>query len=638
MKRNYLFLFLIATVLLACNTKKKLEVPTYTLEQFYKNKSVSGGSFSSDNSKLLVSSNETGIYNLFELPVDGSPAKQLTNSTKESYFAIGYLPNSDKVLFSADQGGNENNHIYMRSENGEIHDITPFKNCKAGFYAWARDQKSLFYQCNKRNPRYMDLYQLQLNDLLAGNYENAKLIYENNEGLGIEAKSKNNRYLALTKSITTNNNEMYLYDLKRKRKIHISKHDGDVKFSPQFFSLDHKYLYYTSNESSDFVYLCKYHIPTGKSELVYKTAWDVWYAYQTYNEKYRVIGINEDGRTKVKVFDLKTNTEVKFPEIKGASIKSVGISKDEKRVRLVAGTSVSPSNIYVFDIGDNKAKQITNNLNPEINPENLVEAQVIRYPSFDGLEIPAIYYQPKIASKDHKVPAILFMHGGPGGQSRVGYSSLLQFVVNHGYAVLAVNNRGSSGYGKAFFAMDDRKHGDVDLKDCIWAKKFLKSTGVIDENKIGITGGSYGGYLTMAALTFAPEEFEVGVNIFGVTNWLRTLKSIPPYWESFRKALYAEMGDPNTIDSVALYNKSPLFFADQVKKPLMVLQGANDVRVLQVESDEIVAAVRKNRVPVEYVVFDDEGHGFRKKENEIEGYGKMLNFLDQYLKKEVQNN
>jgi dipeptidyl aminopeptidase/acylaminoacyl peptidase len=230
------------------------------------------------------------------------------------------------------------------------------------------------------------------------------------------------------------------------------------------------------------------------------------------------------------------------------------------------------------------------------------------------------------------------MHGGPGGQSRVGYSSLLQFVVNHGYAVLAVNNRGSSGYGKAFFAMDDRKHGDVDLKDCIWAKKFLKSTGVIDENKIGITGGSYGGYLTMAALTFAPEEFEVGVNIFGVTNWLRTLKSIPPYWESFRKALYAEMGDPNTIDSVALHNKSPLFFADQVKKPLMVLQGANDVRVLQVESDEIVAAVRKNGVPVEYVVFDDEGHGFRKKENEIEGYGKMLNFLDQYLKKEVQSN
>ena len=140
----------------------------------------------------------------------------------------------------------------------------------------------------------------------------------------------------------------------------------------------------------------------------------------------------------------------------------------------------------------------------------------------------------------------------------------------------------------------------------------------------------------MAALTFAPEEFAAGVNLFGVTNWIRTARSIPPYWESFRKALYDEMGDPNTGDSIMLYNKSPLFHAEKVTKPLMVLQGANDPRVLQVESDEIVAAVRNNGVPVEYVLFDDEGHGFVKKENEIEGYGKIKEFLDTYLKGETK--
>ena len=154
--------------------------------------------------------------------------------------------------------------------------------------------------------------------------------------------------------------------------------------------------------------------------------------------------------------------------------------------------------------------------------------------------------------------------------------------------------------------------------------------------KVGIIGGSYGGYMTMAALTFEPEAFEVGVNIFGVTNWLRTLKSIPPYWESFRKALYDEMGDPTTADSVRLYEISPLFHTENVTKPLMVLQGANDVRVLQVESDEIVEGVKSNGVPVEYVIFDDEGHGFRKKENEIKGYGQIKEFLDQYLKGEKQ--
>jgi dipeptidyl aminopeptidase/acylaminoacyl peptidase len=163
------------------------------------------------------------------------------------------------------------------------------------------------------------------------------------------------------------------------------------------------------------------------------------------------------------------------------------------------------------------------------------------------------------------------------------------------------------------------------------AKDYLASTGYVDTAKIGIIGGSYGGFMVMAALTLHPEEFEVGVNIFGVTNWIRTLKSIPPWWESFKKALYEEMGDP-VEDSARLYRISPLFHADKITKPFIVLQGANDPRVLQVESDEIVTAARENGVYVEYVLFDDEGHGFVKKENEIEGYGRILEFLDKQLK------
>jgi dipeptidyl aminopeptidase/acylaminoacyl peptidase len=196
---------------------------------------------------------------------------------------------------------------------------------------------------------------------------------------------------------------------------------------------------------------------------------------------------------------------------------------------------------------------------------------------------------------------------------------------------LCVNNRGSSGYGKSFYAADDLKHGNEDLKDCIAGKKYLQTLATIDTSKIGILGGSYGGYMVMAALTFAPEEFAVGVNYFGVTNWLRTLKSIPPWWASFRDALYKELGDP-VKDSVALYNKSPLFHANKIKRPFIVLQGSNDPRVLQVESDEMVAAARKNGVPVEYVVFPDEGHGFVKKENIIKGTEEVLKFLDKHLK------
>ncbi len=286
--------------------------------------------------------------------------------------------------------------------------------------------------------------------------------------------------------------------------------------------------------------------------------------------------------------------------------------------------------MYNFENGE--LKKLTNTLNPEINPDQLVEGKVVRYKSFDGLEIPAIYYQPKTATADSQVPGLVWVHGGPGGQSRLNYFALIQFLVNHGYAILAVNNRGSSGYGKTFFHLDDQNHGDEDLKDCVAGKEFLASTGVVDMERIGIIGGSYGGYMVMAALAFEPDAFNVGVNIFGVTNWIRTLRSIPPHWESFKEALYKEMGDPYSEDSVRLYKISPLFHAQNVTKPLMVLQGANDIRVLQVESDEIVEAVKANDVPVEYVIFDDEGHGFRKKENEIEGYGKIGEFLDKYLK------
>jgi dipeptidyl aminopeptidase/acylaminoacyl peptidase len=208
----------------------------------------------------------------------------------------------------------------------------------------------------------------------------------------------------------------------------------------------------------------------------------------------------------------------------------------------------------------------------------------------------------------------------------------VQYLVNHGYAVYAINNRGSSGYGKRFYAADDRKHGEADLDDVVASKNMLIATGKVHADAVGVIGGSYGGYMTLAALTFRPEVFDVGVNIFGVSNWLRTLESIPPWWEAQRIALYAELGDP-VKDKERLTRISPLFHAKNIVRPLMVLQGANDPRVLQIESDEIVAAAKKNGGPVEYIVFPDEGHGFAKRENESKGYAAVLKFLDKHLKK-----
>ena len=629
-------IYLLAAIsIIACNPQvKKTDTPVqkYTIEQFYKNLDIYGGSFSHDETKLLVTSNETGIFNLFSIPVDGSAYEQLTNSTVESIFAISYFPEDGRILYAADKGGNEISHIYLLAEDGTANDLTPWEEAKSDFFGWARDKKSFFFSSNKRDPKYFDLYEIDIETFTP------TMIYQNDDGLNVSSISKNKQYFVLTKSITTSNNEMYLYNRDSEELKHISQHEGDAEYNPQFFDLANEHLYFLTNEGNEFQYLVKFNLESEEKENVWNTNWDIWYAYNSYNEKYRVIGINEDAKTIVHVVDNSSGDNISFPEFKDGSIKSVRISKSENLMLLTVGGSTSPNNKYLYNFSTKELNKLTNTLNPEINEADLVAGTVVRYKSFDGLDIPAVYYQPKSASINHKVPALVWVHGGPGGQSRVSYFALIQYLVNHDYAILAVNNRGSSGYGKTFYKMDNRKHGDEDLKDCIYGKNFLKESGVIDSDKIGIIGGSYGGYMTMAALAFTPEEFTVGVNLFGVTNWLRTTRSIPPYWESFRKALYDEIGDPYTEDSIMLYNKSPLFFAHNVTKPLMVLQGANDPRVLKAESDEIVAAVKNNGVPVEYVLFDDEGHGFRKKENEIEGYGKIMKFLNRYLKGEVTEN
>ncbi len=614
------------------DSEKPRNVATYTIEQFYKSSSISGGSFSPDASKLLINSNESGIYNVYEIDLASGDKKALTNSGKEAAFEYDYLPGSNNFLFASDKGGDENDHIFLQTTDGKVRDLTPGEKEKASFYGWTRDGKYLYYVSNVRDPRFFDLYKADTTSW------RPVMIYQNENGYDVGAISDDERFIVQTQQITTSVSKMYLVDQLTKKTKLIGNDSVNAVRIPMRFSKDNKTLYYLTDEGSEFRYLARYDALTGATEKVFEPKWDVLYMDLSFNEKYRVIGVNEDGFNKIYLFDHATSKPIDFPRLDDGDVLSVGFSRDENKMRVTAGGSKSPTNIYVYDFKSSELKRLTNSLTSEIKPEDLVAAEVVRYKSFDGLDIPAIYYKPLQASKDAKVPAIVFVHGGPGGQSRAGYSPLIQYMVNHGYAVLAVNNRGSSGYGKSFFDMDNRNHGDKDLKDCIWGKKYLAGLPYIDSSKIGIMGGSYGGYMTLAALSFHPDEFKMGVDLFGVANWLRTLKEIPPYWESFKTALYEEIGDPNTVDTVRLKQYSPLLHAHQITKPLMVLQGANDPRVLKIESDEIVAAVKNKGVPVEYVIFPDEGHGFVKKENEIKGYGQIVQFLDKYLKGDAPKN
>lgn len=593
--------------------------------------SPSGHAFSSETGQLLISSDETGVFNAFALDPESGTREALTTSTGNAVFAVSWFPADGRALVTMDGGGDELNHVYVRELDGTLTDLTPGDNVKADFAGWTADGTGFWVTSNERDPAAFDLYAYD-----AGSYER-ELVFENTDALQPTAISPDGRWLALDRPRTSADSDILLVDLASEDGAPqlITGHEGNIAYSTYTFTPDSEALVYATNEHGEWNQAWRYEIETGEQSPLIEADWDVMYVAYSNSGRYRVSAINADGFTEVTVLDQDTGGELLLPSsVPAGDLASVRFSPSERQIAFLVTSSTAPANVHWVDLNSGEHRQLTEALNPELDPEELVEAEIVRFESFDGLTIPGILYRPHEASADNPVPALVMVHGGPGGQSRAGYSAMVQHLVDHGYAVYAANNRGSSGYGKTFFHMDDRRHGEEDLQDIVAAGEYLRAQDWVQDDAVGVIGGSYGGYITAAALAFHPEAFDAGINIFGVTNWVRTLESIPPWWEAFREALYDEMGDPAT-DAERHRAISPLFHADNIVKPLLVVQGANDPRVFQVESDEIVEAVRANGVPVEYIVFEDEGHGFLKRENRIEASNAYVDFLDTHLRGEA---
>ena len=602
-------------------------IPRYDAETFYETTTITGASFSHDEQRILISTDSSGVFNAYSQPFEGGPPVQLTESDDDSIFAINWFPDDDRFLYTADQGGNELNHLYVREADGSVRDLTPGDQLKAMFGGWSGDRRSFIVLTNERDRRYFDLYRYQVEG-----YER-ELVLKNDDGWMPGSVSRDGRWVSLDRHRNNADSDIFIWDAENPDlpPVHVTPHEGNVSHGSVTFSPDSTKFYYGTDGRGEFRQIWTYDLASREHTPAVEADWDVTFFSLSETGRYQITGINQDAQTVVSILDTNSGEELQIPDIPEGSVQRVAVSRSESRIAFYLNSDSSPPNLHVLEIDDLKVRRLTNSLNEEISPEHLVNSEVVRYESYDGLEIPSLLYMPKTASSSNPVPAMVWVHGGPGGQSRKGYSPTLQHLVNHGYAVLAVNNRGSSGYGKTFYHMDDRKHGDVDLKDCIQARQYLASLDWIDPSRIGIIGGSFGGFMVAAALAFEPDAFDVGVNIFGVTNWLRTLQNIPPWWEARREALFAEMGDPAT-DEQRLRAISPLFHASKIVKPLLVVQGANDPRVLQAESDEIVDAVRQAGTPVEYLLFPDEGHGFRKKANRIAASNAYVDFLDLHLK------
>jgi dipeptidyl aminopeptidase/acylaminoacyl peptidase len=607
---------------------------------FYSTTAYQGASFSHDGKSLLVTSDQSGVFNAYavELTAGGGAGawRALTNSSSDSINSLSWFPRDNRFLYTADQGGNELHHVFVGLPDGNSADLTPGPKTKARFEGWAGDQASFFIATNERDPQFFDLYRYRED---AGNASgnvapgfSRELLFQNPGGYELSAVSKDGAWVALGKVHDNANSDLFVARTSQAAELlHATPHQGNGAFSALEFSPDGKSLFYLSNLDREYSAVWCYDLASATSREVFSADWDV--ADYSFSEDGRTlaVSINADARTQVRLFEASTGAEIPLPPLSGSEISGIVFERGTSRLACYAGGDRTPPNLHVLDLGNGSQAKLTQALSPAIQEQDLVESEVVRFPSFYGLLIPSLLYRPHGASAATPAPAMLWIHGGPGGQSRGGYNPTIQHLVNHGYTVLAVNNRGSSGYGKTFYHQDDRAHGNLDLEDCVAARRYLEGFDWVDGQRIGIMGGSYGGYMVCAALAFSPNTFDCGIDIFGVTNWIRTLESIPPWWASIRASLYMEIGDP-VQDRERLLSRSPLVHAKNIAKPLLVIQGKNDPRVLEAESREMAAAVEASGVPVEYVLFPDEGHGFRKKANRIRASESYLAFLEKYLR------
>ncbi|MEY2531091.1 MAG: hypothetical protein QOI96_1176, partial [Verrucomicrobiota bacterium] len=345
-------------------------VKQYTIEQFMDTTRVGGSAFSADEMSILFHSNKTGIFNVYSMPVSGGEPKQLTTSTKESTYIVSAFPNDARFLYAYDKGGNENSHIHIRELDGKERDLTPGEKTKANFLKWSQDRKSFFFSTNARDPKFFDIYEMAVANLVP------KLIYKDETGYNFGDISNDRKFIAFGKpGNTTADSDVYLYSTETKQMKNITPHKGDVGNDPQTFDPNSQHLYFLSNDGGEFFYVARYELKSDKREVVEKAPWDVSFMSFSRNGKYRVVATNEDARTKVKIYEETTGKPIDLPALPEGDITGLRISDSETKMAFYHDGSRSPANLYIYDFATKKLVRLTNSLNPEINSDDLVDAR-----------------------------------------------------------------------------------------------------------------------------------------------------------------------------------------------------------------------------------------------------------------------
>jgi dipeptidyl aminopeptidase/acylaminoacyl peptidase len=568
-----------------------------------------------------------------------SAARLLTTETKRPIAGYFWTRDSKSILYVKDNDGDENYNVFAVDPTAKpaagadappSRDLTGLKGVRVVLYDTPKsDPDVVFIGLNDRDKAWHDLYKLKIST------GEKTLMRKNTERIaGWEFDLKGNLRLA-TRSAENGDTEILRVDADKFTKVYsctVFESCGAVRFHK-----DGKRVYMETNKGADvdLAALVLFDPETGKTEMVESDPLKkVDFAGAVFSEVTDELALTQYRDDHLRRYFKDKDTEAGFKwlwaKFPGKEVGRASWTKDELTWLVVVNSDTEPGETYLFDRKTHKLA-LQYRIREKLPREALAEMKTVHYKSSDGLEIPAYLTLPKgVPAKN--LPALLIPHGGPWARDVWGYNPLAQFFANRGYAVLSMNFRGSAGYGKKFIDAGNKEWGRKMQDDVTWGAKYLVAEGIADSKRVGILGGSYGGYATLAGVTFTPDVYGAAVDIVGPSNLITLLESIPPYWESIRKVFYERMGDPNTPDGKALLTeRSPLTLANKIKTPLLVVQGANDPRVNKREADQIVIALRDRGYPVEYLLAPDEGHGFARPVNNMALYMSAEKFLAKHL-------
>ena len=598
------------------------------VEDLFYSRSVFGAAWSPDGKQLVFTTNLTGRYNLWKVSTEGGFPIQLAASDDRQGDAT-WSPDGKWIVYDQDYGGNESYDLFaIPADGGDGVNLTNTPDIREDNPLFSPDGSRVGFFLKPKTSSAVDLAILDFKTHAVRNLTNEKT---KDHLWGSFLWSRDGRYVfGMRGNAAFTDSDLYRIDAQSGEQELLTPHSGDVLYDINVPSPDGRTLLIYSNQKGGFPNLALLDLATKKLTWITDTQWEAQVADFAPDGKSIAYQINADGRTSVFLSGLDgRGSKLDFPEgLTTIAGKPSAFSPDGTRLLLSHQDSQRPSDLWIYELKSHKARQLTYSAIASLSPRSLPPSQLVHYKSFDGKMISAFLWMPFNLKRDGSNPAVVLPHGGPTGQLPDVLNRTAAALSSRGYICIAPNVRGSTGYGMDFQKANYQDLGGGDLQDEIYATRFLLDTGYVDPKKIGITGGSYGGYMTLMATGKTPDTWAAGVELYGIIDWFTMLQHEDPLLQEYEKSL---LGDP-AKDREVYERASPIRYLQNAKAPLLVLQGDNDIRVPKEEAEQVVAILKKNGRTVDAKFYPQEGHGFAKRENQIDAIRRTIDWFDKYLK------